>query len=220
MIARVLTATRPMITWRCGSAWCAFFAPRARATPVGCGRPTSFIRRRSILTSANAPDLEDLYPGDEWVDWIGLSIYNDGVRHPWRSFGQLFDGSYRIVAGLTDKPMMIAGTGRDRTGRAARPIESAVDRRRLFAGDSAPLSARETGQLFSAIKPASASRTSVSILRPMLWRHFAASSLRQFTAAPSATRNNANLFRRPWPWPGSPVPRRTSRRPTRRRRPR
>ena len=43
-------------------------------------------------------DLEDLYPGDEWVDWIGLSIYNDGARRSWRSFGQLFDGSYRILA--------------------------------------------------------------------------------------------------------------------------
>ena len=56
-------------------------------------------------------DLKDLYPGDDWVDWIGLSIYNDGARRPWRSFGQLFDGSYRIVASLTDKPMMIAELG-------------------------------------------------------------------------------------------------------------
>ena len=56
-------------------------------------------------------DLEDLYPGDEWVDWIGLSVYNDGARHPWRSFGQLFDGSYRMVTNLTNKPMMIAELG-------------------------------------------------------------------------------------------------------------
>ena len=56
-------------------------------------------------------DLEELYPGDAWVDWIGLSIYNDGARRPWRSFGQLFDGSYRIVTSLADKPMMIAELG-------------------------------------------------------------------------------------------------------------
>ena len=56
-------------------------------------------------------DLENLYPGDDWVDWIGLSIYNDGARHPWRSFGQLFDGSYRIVTSICDKPMMIAELG-------------------------------------------------------------------------------------------------------------
>ena len=56
-------------------------------------------------------DLEDLYPGDEWVDWIGLSIYNDGARRPWRSFSQLFDGSYGIVTALTNKPMMVAELG-------------------------------------------------------------------------------------------------------------
>ena len=56
-------------------------------------------------------DLQDLYPGDEWVDWIGLSIYNDGARRPWRSFAQLFDGSYQIVASLANKPMMIAELG-------------------------------------------------------------------------------------------------------------
>lgn len=56
-------------------------------------------------------DLEDLYPGDDWVDWIGLSVYNDGARRPWRSFAQLFDGSYRMVTALCDKPMMIAELG-------------------------------------------------------------------------------------------------------------
>ena len=56
-------------------------------------------------------DLEDLYPGDDWVDWIGLSVYNDGARRPWRSFAQLFDGSYRMVTAICDKPMMIAELG-------------------------------------------------------------------------------------------------------------
>ena len=56
-------------------------------------------------------DFEDLYPGDDWVDWIGLSVYNDGARRPWRSFAQLFDGSYRMITALSDKPMMIAELG-------------------------------------------------------------------------------------------------------------
>ena len=56
-------------------------------------------------------DLNNLYPGDDWVDWIGLSVYNDGARRPWRSFAQLFDGSYQIVTALCDKPMMIAELG-------------------------------------------------------------------------------------------------------------
>ena len=56
-------------------------------------------------------DLSDLYPGDEWVDWIGLSVYNDGARRPWRSFEDLFDGSYRMITAISDKPMMIAELG-------------------------------------------------------------------------------------------------------------
>ena len=56
-------------------------------------------------------DLQDLYPGDDWVDWIGLSVYNDGARYPWRSFSQLFDGSYRIITAICDKPMMVAELG-------------------------------------------------------------------------------------------------------------
>ena len=62
-------------------------------------------------TERQRADLEDLYPGDDWVDWVGLSIYNDGARHPWRSFAQLFDGSYRMVTAISDKPMMIAELG-------------------------------------------------------------------------------------------------------------
>lgn len=56
-------------------------------------------------------DLSDLYPGDDWVDWVGLSVYNDGARRPWRSFEQLFDGSYRMITAISDKPMMIAELG-------------------------------------------------------------------------------------------------------------
>ncbi len=56
-------------------------------------------------------DLVSLYPGDEWVDWLGVSVYNDGARHPWRSFRALFDTSYRLLTLLSNKPMMIAEMG-------------------------------------------------------------------------------------------------------------
>ena len=56
-------------------------------------------------------DLRALFPGDEWIDWMGLSVYNDGARRPWRSFSQLFDGSYRTLSALSQKPMMIAEFG-------------------------------------------------------------------------------------------------------------
>lgn len=56
-------------------------------------------------------DLRALYPGDAYVDWMGLSVYNDGARHPWRSFSQLFDGVYSVLSSISGKPMMIAELG-------------------------------------------------------------------------------------------------------------
>lgn len=56
-------------------------------------------------------DLAALYPGDGYVDWMGLSVYNDGVQRSWSSFTQLFDASYQIVTRLSPKPLMIAEMG-------------------------------------------------------------------------------------------------------------
>ena len=60
---------------------------------------------------AQQHDLAALYPGDAWVDWIGLSVYNDGARHPWRTFRTLFDSSYRLLTQISNKPLMIAELG-------------------------------------------------------------------------------------------------------------
>jgi len=56
-------------------------------------------------------DLISLYPGDVWVDWVGVSVYNDGARRPWASFRSLFDTSYRLLTMVSSKPMMIAELG-------------------------------------------------------------------------------------------------------------
>lgn len=52
----------------------------------------------------------DLYPGDEWVDWVGLDGYNWGSQElsGWRTFSDVFYPSYQTVTALTDKPLMIA----------------------------------------------------------------------------------------------------------------
>ena len=62
-------------------------------------------------TQRQTADLRALYPGDAWVDWIGVSVYNDGARRPWSSFSQLFDGAYRVLTTLSGKPMMVAELG-------------------------------------------------------------------------------------------------------------
>lgn len=55
---------------------------------------------------------ESFYPGDDWVDWVGLDGYNyssiSGV--PWMSLSQVFGSSYDAMERLTSKPLMIAET--------------------------------------------------------------------------------------------------------------
>lgn len=52
------------------------------------------------------------YPGDSWVDWVGLDGYNLAGAHggPWKQFQRVFAGSYDALTSLTHKPVMIAET--------------------------------------------------------------------------------------------------------------
>ncbi len=52
------------------------------------------------------------YPGDQWVNWVALDGYNYGPVHDdrWMTFSQLFGPSYRIITGLTRRPLMIGET--------------------------------------------------------------------------------------------------------------
>jgi beta-mannanase len=64
-----------------------------------------------------AAPLAPLYPGDAYVDDVGLSNYNwgdqshDGFATSWATFGDLFDASIAQVRALTHRPLWIAGTG-------------------------------------------------------------------------------------------------------------
>ena len=51
-----------------------------------------------------------LYPGDAYVDWIGLDGYNWGGGD-WNSFSSVFSDAYQRLTALTSKPLMIAETG-------------------------------------------------------------------------------------------------------------
>ncbi len=59
----------------------------------------------------------DLYPGDGYVDWIGIDGYNWGTdphlgKPHWQSFTDVFGATYREVTGLVpNKPVMITETG-------------------------------------------------------------------------------------------------------------
>ena len=56
------------------------------------------------------------YPGDRWVDWVGLDGFNWARRGEWESFTDLFGASYDTLSHLTSRPMIIAETGSSQSG--------------------------------------------------------------------------------------------------------
>jgi beta-mannanase len=58
------------------------------------------------------------YPGDSYVNWVGLDGYNYGpsLNNPWTSLLNIFQGSYAAITALTKKPLMIAETASAETG--------------------------------------------------------------------------------------------------------
>jgi hypothetical protein len=69
------------------------------------------------------------YPGDRWVDWVGLDGYNWGSPSEWTSFTGVFAGSYDALRRLTSRPVMITETGSSGTGgNKAAWVDSALSR--------------------------------------------------------------------------------------------
>jgi membrane-bound metal-dependent hydrolase YbcI (DUF457 family) len=58
----------------------------------------------------------DFYPGDKWVDWLALDGFNWGAASAWQSFPKIFDASYRRLARIGSKPIMIAEIGSNEAG--------------------------------------------------------------------------------------------------------
>lgn len=66
-----------------------------------------------------AGTLNQYYPGDAYVDWVGLDGYNWGESQSWsnwQSFAQVFGPTYRETARITAKPLMIAETASTEVG--------------------------------------------------------------------------------------------------------
>ena len=54
--------------------------------------------------------LQDLYPGDAAVDWVGMDGYNWGnnLGHVWQPFSSVFQQTYQELLTITALPLMIA----------------------------------------------------------------------------------------------------------------
>jgi hypothetical protein len=65
---------------------------------------------------AHEPPPENWFPGDAYVDWIGLDGYNygftkDGSQKRWRTVEEIFDWSYSRLTKISVRPVMIAEIG-------------------------------------------------------------------------------------------------------------
>ena len=61
---------------------------------------------------SNSTPLQELYPGDGYVDWAGMSGYNWGTLngHVWQSFASVFSQTYNDILSITSRPIMITET--------------------------------------------------------------------------------------------------------------
>jgi len=71
-----------------------------------------------------APALSRFYPGDSYVDWIGLSgYYGTAGREKYASFDEIFAATLAELATFTHKPVVVSETGAtDAAGARARWI--------------------------------------------------------------------------------------------------
>jgi hypothetical protein len=70
-----------------------------------------------------------LYPGDQWVDWLGLSAFNHGGSWGWESFTTTVRAAYRDLVRLSAKPIILAEAGSGEVGGSkADWITQAFDR--------------------------------------------------------------------------------------------
>ena len=54
-------------------------------------------------------DIRNYYPGDDYIDWIGLSVYGaDEPDSEWRSFTEMMDKAYPSITEISpDKPLAV-----------------------------------------------------------------------------------------------------------------
>lgn len=78
----------------------------------------------------------EVYPGDDYVDWIGMNGYNWGTsvywvscpcQSKWETFSEVFDETYRELVDFSDKPIMVGeAASSEKGGNKARWISNGL----------------------------------------------------------------------------------------------
>jgi beta-mannanase len=81
--------------------------------------------------------IERYYPGDDYVDWVGIDGYNWGTtidENGWLSFKQIFEDAYKNLVNISQRPLMISEFAcSENGGDKAKWITEAFDSlRKLF----------------------------------------------------------------------------------------
>ncbi|WP_106398230.1 glycoside hydrolase family 26 protein [Actinocorallia populi] len=100
-------------------------------TEVGAGN-VIWVWSPNTAQSPGMPAMKDFYPGDEYVDWIGISGYMNEPNPPTKKDSKIFQNVFgdllRDLRSFTKKPVVIAETGSTATLRKADDVVN------LFAG--------------------------------------------------------------------------------------
>lgn len=113
------------------ASWCAFANGNSPKEFVAAWRHIVELARDAGATNIRwvwSPNVDndglgvpfvELYPGDDYVDWVGLDGFNRGTSWSttrWQSMVEIFSLSIEHVRTLTQKPLMIAETGSSEVG--------------------------------------------------------------------------------------------------------
>jgi hypothetical protein len=175
---------RAGIPWGGGSG---AFAGNTAADYIAAWKHVVSIFRADGATNAEwvwAPNVDDggipfteYFPGDEWVDDVGLDGYNWGSAfsaqgHSWLSVGDTFSSSYATITKLSSKPFMITETASAEIGG-----EKANWIRRGFLNEIPQLFPRTSAVIWFDVQKESDWRVDSSSASLEAFREVAASSL-------------------------------------------
>jgi beta-mannanase len=57
-------------------------------------------------------DLDKYYPGDDYIDWIGVSVYGaQSINDSWVDFDNIYSHAYKKITSFTEKSIAIVELG-------------------------------------------------------------------------------------------------------------